>query len=255
MKDSIKKFWAWITTPVRKFSNWAGGEDENRNLFGSFLDLTWGAVTLPLLIVWGTGQFLVFLFKEPKKATVWLGWQAARIGKALGALLHVAEQQDRVLHINGQRIVTQTWRVDVERVYLVVCLWFLAGTFGIILAGVGLGAIVPWLMGVCLVAFFVTGIPKMKAVWNEATFEDWVAKTKLREQQETRAVIRERMQTTEDLRTTAEDVAELARNYQAIMQEQAAARAHAADVERQLTDAKAELARLQLEHKQEGGVA
>ena len=225
--------WNWVTTPFRKFSAWAGGPSEKRNLFGWGIDLTWGLVTLPFKAVWYTGAFIIKAFKNPAEAFEQLQYQVGRVGKAAASMLHMYHQ-DRY----GNR------RLDLDRVLLIAWAWILGGMFATVLGPVG-----GWLVLACFIGFVASGLPAAKITWRETTFEDWKKKRSNREDEAMVNASRDRVATAQAQVSLAEEKAEIARQYAEVQRLQAQASQMAKDASALIAEAKAQASAHQLEGK------
>lgn len=215
--------WDWVASPFRKFSAWAGGPSEKRNLIGWGIDLTWGLVTLPFKAVWYTGAFIIKAFKDPAAAFEQLQFQAGRLGKAFGSLLHLY----RVDPYTGRR------RMDLDRVLLIAWAWILGSLFATVLGPVG-----GWLILACFVGFVASGLPAAKVTWKETTFADWKAQRRERIQESRVTSAEARISTAENVANLAEREAELARRWADVQAAQARAMQMAKDAELMIEEAK-----------------
>ena len=226
--------WNWVASPFRKFSAWAGGPSEKRNLFGWGIDLTWGLVTLPFKAVWYTGTFIIKAFKNPAEAFEQLQYQVGRVGKAFGSLLHL-------YHVNPH---TGVRRMDLDRVLLVAWAWILGSLFATVLGPVG-----GWLILACFVGFVASGLPAAKATWKETTFENWKTARSVRVQRAEAAVDREKTDLIQEQIDLANMQAETARRYAEVQLLQAQASQMAKDASALIAEAKAQASAHQLEGK------
>ncbi len=225
----VKAKWDICAAPFRRFSTWAGGEPEKRNLFGWYLDFKWAIITLPFKVVYGIGVFLHMLFTEPAKSMKLIQFQLGRFGKACGALLHVGRVDMR----------TGQFDMDWDRILLLVLAWFWGGFLLAMLAAVGLKMLAVGIALAFVVGFFGSGIPGAAAVWNETTFEDWMGKRQERADEGQTRVIKDRIKTSQNLKKLAHEKERAAEEWENIKALQDGSMADSKEAGRLIEEAKA----------------
>lgn len=236
--EKIGNGWKWLTTPFRWVSAKIGGTVEKRNLVGSMFDLVGGIVKLPGRAIYGISWFAVMAFQDPKNAFQQTWFHVCRGGRAFGAMFHVV-----------RRGSDGGFRFDMDRLMLVVAMWLLVGYGAMILAVVGMGFLVPWLMLAVLVGFVATGMPAAKAVWNEASYEDHVQASELRETEAANAAINSRIDQTIRTAQAAEEQVSLAQQYAAIVEMQAQMTEKLRIAQEELAAAKADVKYTGVDHQ------
>lgn len=225
----VKAKWDWAAAPFRRFSTWAGGPTEKRNLFGWFLDFKWFVITLPFKVIYGVCVFLQMLFTEPGKSMRLVQFQLGRFGKACGAMLHVGKVDMR----------TGQFDIDWDRILLLVLAWFWGGFLLAMLAAVGLKMLAVGIALAFVVGFFGSGIPGAVAVWNETTFEDWMSARQKRADKAQVRVITERVQTAKELRHLAHEKGRAAEEWENVKALQDGSMADSKEAGRLIEEAKA----------------
>ena len=147
-----------VASPLRRFSAWAGGPSEKRNLFGTLLDLTGGLIKAPFKLTWSAGGFLILLVKNPGLAVKRARFQTYRVLMTSAALL-------------GGIKVGKHW--DITRMIIGFYAWMFSSIIGSVFIEAGMIGTGLFLTIAPVVIWLGMGLNHAIGFWTRYNYETW----------------------------------------------------------------------------------